>query len=74
MKRFIALLLAFSVGSAAMAHDSATGGVLAGATHPLLGFDHLLMLIAVGTAAASISSQLLLWALAGAVVGANPMV
>ncbi|WP_341882866.1 HupE/UreJ family protein [Synechococcus sp. UW140] len=70
MKRSIALLLAFSTGSAAMAHGSATGGALAGATHPLLGFDHLLMLIAVGTAAASISSQLLLWALGGAVVGA----
>ena len=56
MKRFIALLLAFSVGSAAMAHGSATGGALAGATHPLLGLDHLLMLIAVGTAAASVSS------------------
>jgi urease accessory protein len=52
------------------AHGTATGGALGGLSHPLLGFDHLLMLMAAGTAASFISSQLLLWALGGAVIGA----
>ena len=53
-----------------LAHGTAAGGALGGLTHPLLGLDHLFMLMAAGTAASFISSQLLLWALGGAVIGA----
>ena len=77
MKRFLSPLVALTAGSAvvlgthpALAHGTATGGALGGLTHPLLGLDHLFMLMAVGTAASFISSQLLLWALGGAVIGA----
>jgi urease accessory protein len=77
MKRFHSPLIALTAGSAvilgthpALAHGTATGGALGGLTHPLLGLDHLVMLMAVGTAASFISSQLLLWALGGAVLGA----
>jgi urease accessory protein len=64
------LAIELSTGSAAQAHGLAAGGASAGLTHPLLGLDHLFMLMAVGTAASYISAQLLLWALGGAVVGA----
>ena len=77
MKRFLSPLVALTTGSAvvlgthpALAHGTAAGGALGGLTHPLLGLDHLFMLMAVGTAASFISSQLLLWALGGAVIGA----
>ena len=77
MKRFLFPLVALTAGSAvvlgthpALAHGTAAGGALGGLTHPLLGLDHLFMLMAVGTAASFISSQLLLWALGGAVIGA----
>ncbi|QNI82878.1 nickel transporter/ HupE/UreJ family [Synechococcus sp. RS9907] len=77
MKRSLFPLVALTAGSAvvlgthpALAHGTAGGGALSGLTHPLLGLDHLLMLMAVGTAASFISSQLLLWALGGAVIGA----
>ena len=76
MQHFRLPLLAFTAGSAlilgshpALAHGTAAGGALSGLSHPLLGVDHLLVLMAVGTAASLISSQLLLWALAGAVLG-----
>ena len=77
MKRFLSPLVALTAGSAvilgthpALAHGSAADGALGGLTHPLLGLDHLFMLMAAGTAASFISSQLLLWALGGAVIGA----
>ena len=77
MKRFLSPLVALTAGSAvvlgthpALAHGTAAGGALGGLTHPLLGLDHLFMLMAAGTAASLISSQLLLWALGGAVIGA----
>lgn len=77
MKRLLSPLVALTAGSAvilgthpALAHGTAAGGALGGLTHPLLGVDHLFMLMAVGTAASFISSQLLLWALGGAVIGA----
>jgi urease accessory protein len=77
MKRFLSPLIALTAGSAvvlgthpALAHGTAAGGALDGLTHPLLGVDHLFMLMAAGTAASFISSQLLLWALGGAVIGA----
>jgi urease accessory protein len=77
MKRLLSPLVALTAGSAvilgthpALAHSTATGGAMGGLTHPLLGLDHLVMLMAVGTAATFISSQVLLWALGGAVIGA----
>ena len=77
MKRFTTPLIALAAGAAlllgshpAQAHGSAAGGVLGGLTHPLLGLDHLVMLMAVGAAASVLSTRLLLWAAAGAVGGA----
>lgn len=61
--------VAFSLaGQPAQAHGIAHGGISSGFLHPLTGVDHLLLLIGVG-AAASISSTLLGWALAGAIAG-----
>ena len=59
----------------AQAHGpGATGvgafGFFGGLVHPLLGLDHLTLLVAVGAVASAISAQLLVWALAGAVAGA----
>ena len=54
----------------AEAHGVAAGGAGGGLIHPLLGLDHLFMLMAVGTAASFLSARLLLWALGGAVIGA----
>lgn len=62
----LALVLA---GQPAAAHGIASGGIAPGFLHPLQGLDHLLLLLGVGTAASAISSQLLLWALAGAAGG-----
>ncbi|NDC15637.1 MAG: hydrogenase/urease accessory protein, partial [Synechococcaceae bacterium WB9_2_170] len=80
MKRFSpAAAIATATASAATlilsslpaeAHGVAAGGAWGGLTHPLLGLDHLFMLMAVGTAASFISARLLLWALGGAVIGA----
>jgi urease accessory protein len=77
MKRFTAPLLALAAGATTLlsshpvqAHGTVAGGVWGGLIHPLLGLDHLLMLMAVGAAAAVLSARLLLWAAAGAVVGA----
>ena len=46
--------LALSLLSAlpAGAHGLASGGLVAGASHPLLGLDHLLLLVGVGGATA----------------------
>lgn len=77
MKRLLSPLVALTAGGTvllgshpALAHGNAAGGALGGLGHPLLGLDHLVMLLAVGTAAALISPRLLLWALGGSVVGA----
>ncbi|MEB3259901.1 MAG: HupE/UreJ family protein [Cyanobacteriota bacterium] len=76
MKRFTPALIALAAGTAillsrapAAAHGLAVGGGTGGLMHPLLGLDHLLMLLAVGAAAALLSPRLLLWAGAGAVLG-----
>lgn len=61
----LSLLSALPVG----AHGLASGGLVAGASHPLLGLDHLLLLVGVGGAAALAGPSLLLVALAAAVVG-----
>ena len=52
------------------AHGAADAGLLAGASHPLLGLDHLLLLLGVGGVAAYVSNAVLLFALGGALVGA----
>jgi urease accessory protein len=77
MKRFflplalLAALAAIALGALpSEAHGTAAGGALAGLTHPLAGVDHLLMLLAVGTAASQISLVLLPWALGGGMLGA----
>jgi urease accessory protein len=57
------------VGQPAQAHGLAHGGLSSGFLHPITGVDHLLLLIGVGAAASCLSAQLLLWALAGAVLG-----
>ena len=63
-------LLALALQGPAQAHDVATTGALAGLVHPLLGLDHLAMLLTVGAAGALLSPSLLLWALGGGVLGA----
>lgn len=77
MKRFTAPLIALAAGATlllgshpAQAHGSAAGGLMGGLAHPLLGVDHLLLLLAVGAAASLLSGRLLVWAAVGAVVGA----
>lgn len=57
-------------GLPAQAHGAADTGLLAGASHPLLGLDHLLLLLGVGGVAAYVSGGVLLFALGGALVGA----
>lgn len=57
------------VGQPAQAHGLAHGGLGYGFLHPITGVDHLLLLIGVGAAASYVSAQLLLWGLAGAVLG-----
>ena len=61
--------LALLLDQPAQAHGLAHGGFGAGLLHPIGGADHLLLLLAVGAAAAGLSAQLLLWALAGAIAG-----
>ena len=56
-------------GQPAAAHGIAAGGLGGGFFHPLLGSDHLLLLLGIGAASASLSAQLLLWGLAGAIGG-----
>ena len=65
----IAALAVVVSGQPAAAHGISGGGLASGFLHPLLGSDHLLLLLGVGAAAASLSAQLLLWALAGALAG-----
>lgn len=61
--------LALLLDQPAQAHGIAHGGIAAGFLHPISGADHLLLLLGVGAAASCISSQLLLWGLAGAIGG-----
>lgn len=65
-----ALLLPALLQLPAQAHGGAGATALAGLVHPLIGLDHLLMLIAVGAVAALQGPWLLLWALLGGVAGA----
>lgn len=73
-KRSLALMaagagLALLLDQPAQAHGLAHGGFSAGLLHPIGGADHLLLLLAVGAAAAGLSTRLLLWALGGAIGG-----
>lgn len=61
--------LALLLDQPVQAHGIAHGGIAAGFLHPISGVDHLLLLFGIGAAAACISAQLLLWALAGAIGG-----
>lgn len=61
----LSLLSALPAG----AHGSAAAGAMAGAMHPLLGLDHLLLLVGVGLTAARFGNSVLAWALGGALVG-----
>lgn len=78
MSRLRPPLLALAAGIALMlgshgpaqAHALAGEGLASGLCHPLLGLDHLLMLVASGTAAALVSPWILAWALGGALLGA----
>jgi len=54
----------------ASAHGGAGAGLAGGMAHPLLGLDHLLLLVGVGTASAALGGQLIAFALAGTVAGA----
>ena len=75
---FAAALAALAVvvsSTPAQAHGGAAAGVgavgvMGGVLHPLLGLDHLILLLAVGASAAAISRELLFWAFAGALAGA----
>ena len=51
----------------AKAHGIAHGGLAARFLHPISGVDHRVLLVGIGAAASCISSQLLLWGLAGAI-------
>ena len=61
----LSLLSALPAG----AHGSADAGVMAGALHPLLGLDHLLLLVGVGLTAARFGPLLLGFALGGTLLG-----
>jgi len=54
----------------ASAHGVADHGLLSGATHPLLGLDHLLLLIGVGAVGSYVGAPVLLFALGGGLLGA----
>lgn len=64
--------LGFSLLSAlpAGAHGVADASLLSGASHPLLGLDHLLLLIGVGAVGSCAGTPLLLFALGGGLLGA----
>ena len=51
------------------AHGVADAGLLAGASHPLLGLDHLLLLLGVGGVASVAGAPVLLFAIGGALLG-----
>jgi urease accessory protein len=53
----------------ASAHGGADAGLIGGALHPLLGIDHLLLLVGVGLTAAQFGPLLLGFACGGAVLG-----
>jgi urease accessory protein len=53
----------------ANAHGGADAGLIGGALHPLLGIDHLLLLVGVGLTAAQFGPLLLGFAIGGAALG-----
>ena len=54
----------------AAAHGGAGSDLASGLSHPLLGLDHLLLLVGVGTASASLGAGVIGFALAGTAIGA----
>ena len=62
----LSLLSALPAG----AHGVADHGLLSGATHPLLGLDHLLLLIGVGDVGSYMGAPVVLFALGGGLLGA----
>jgi hypothetical protein len=58
-------LVALVLSGAAQAHtgEGVQGGLVSGFTHPLLGLDHLLLLVGVGAASSAIDASLLAFAL-----------
>ena len=54
----------------ASAHGGAGSDLASGLSHPLLGLDHLLLLVGVGTASASLGGGVIAFALAGSALGA----
>lgn len=54
----------------ASAHGGAGSDLASGLSHPLLGLDHLLLLVGVGTASASLGVGVIGFALAGSAIGA----
>jgi urease accessory protein len=62
----LSLLSALPAG----AHGMADGGLISGASHPLMGLDHLLLLLGVGAIGSSVGSPVLLFALGGGLIGA----
>ncbi len=55
----------------ASAHGGADAGLIGGALHPLLGIDHLLLLVGVGLTAAQFGPLLLGFAIGGAALGST---
>ena len=62
----LSLLSALPAG----AHGMADGSLVSGAAHPLLGLDHLLLLLGVGALSSIAGTPVLLFALGGGLVGA----
>ena len=57
-KSLIALIgLIFTLPNIAFAHDVAGGGFMAGMSHPILGFDHLLAMLSVGVLSAQMGGK-----------------
>lgn len=71
MEKFYASVAAIAISNPALAHTdpSAHGSALAGLTHPLIGSDHLLAILAVGVLAGT-QGRSSLWALPAAFVAA----
>lgn len=57
-------------GLPVLAHGPADAGIGSGFAHPITGLDHIMLLVAVGAVAACSSRAVLLFAVAGALLGA----
>mgnify|MGYP003344333811 FL=1 len=66
----IGAMALLALATPAQAHGVVGSGLTAGFLHPLTGLDHLVMLMAVATAAVNLGTALLAWAFGGALMGA----